>query len=352
MSNDSLNRRGFFKVVGAASVAGLGVLNAESKEVKKDIGKYKIASIIDLGLCDGCKDFDTPKCVSACRDKNSDSFPKPIENIPYYFPRKVYEDYSKNKLDTTRLTPYNWTYIESVRIDNKEVFIPRRCMHCDDPTCQKLCPFGVISKDKNGAVKIDTEFCFGGAKCRDACPWDIPQRQAGVGIYLKIAPKLAGGGAMFKCDNCADLLVQNKAPACAKACPKNAIVYGERKEIQELAYKLAKQYAKDSSNENLTYIYGDKQNGGTSTFYVSPIAFEKIDSALNEQLAKTTKPNKPSGRPNMKLEISNFVSNDSNLIKGVLAAPLVGLAAGAIAVARTNKKDKEKLNNEENKEAK
>ncbi|UTW69420.1 4Fe-4S dicluster domain-containing protein [Anaerobacillus sp. HL2] len=85
-------------------------------------------------------------------------------------------------------------------------------MHCIDAPCQKLCPFGVIRKKPNkGAVKIDTNFCMGGAKCRTVCPWDIPQRQAGVGLYMKLAPDLAGGGVMYKCDMCSDLLAKEKA---------------------------------------------------------------------------------------------------------------------------------------------
>lgn len=70
-------------------------------------------SIIDLDKCDGCKDFATPKCVSACKYKNLSNFPEPIKDIPPYFPRKGYEDYPKNREDISRLTPYNWTFVES-----------------------------------------------------------------------------------------------------------------------------------------------------------------------------------------------------------------------------------------------
>ena len=45
-------------------------------------------------------------------------------------------------------------------------------------------------------------------------------RQAGVGLYLKLAPKLGGGGVMYKCDMCHDLIQQGKNPACVAACPQ------------------------------------------------------------------------------------------------------------------------------------
>jgi len=34
-----------------------------------------------------------------------------------------------------------------------------------------------MEKTAEGAVVIDHESCFGGAKCRSVCPWNIPQRQ-------------------------------------------------------------------------------------------------------------------------------------------------------------------------------
>lgn len=314
---NKLNRRGFFKLLGISACAGSGFLNAQINT------QSKISSVIDLGLCDGCKDYENAMCVSACRDKNKERFPNPIENIPDYFPRKGYEDHSKNKNDTSYLSPYNWTYVQKLTIDGKEVFIPRRCMHCDDPTCQKVCPFGVISKDESGAVKIDSNGCFGGAKCKDMCPWHIPQRQAGVGLYLKIAPKLAGGGVMYKCDGCADLLANHKAPACAKACPKNAILFMDR----DLAYKYARQKAKKyqgSSKE--TFIYGDTQNGGTSTLYVSPVSFEKIQNAIKEQNSKKN--------IHMNLEVKNKLNEDSSLIKGVLFTPIVGAITGGVILSK------------------
>jgi Fe-S-cluster-containing dehydrogenase component len=62
-----------------------------------------------------------------------------------------------------------------------------RCMHCDNPPCIRGCPFEALSKQPEGKTVIDHSICFGGAKCRDVCPWGIPQRQAGVGMYLKLA---------------------------------------------------------------------------------------------------------------------------------------------------------------------
>ncbi len=307
-------------------------IDSQANKSSANLSQNGIASIIDLDKCDGCENLATPACVSACREKNAHRFPEPIKQIPDYFPRKVKEDYSKNRDDITRLTPYNFTFVERVNVDGKDISIPRRCMHCDDPTCQKICPFGVIGKDKNGAVDIDEHFCFGGAKCRDACPWGIPQRQAGVGIYLKIAPKLGGGGAMFKCDMCKDLLEAGQKPACQTSCPKDALIFDDKDKILAQVKR-----AKESGK----YIYGDTQNGGTSTYYISSVDFKDINSAIaqkysineNEFNGKTQKV----GRPHLNLNVPNFINDDSALVKSVLFAPVAGLIAGAIAVSKSKK---------------
>jgi len=54
------------------------------------------------------------------------------------------------------------------------------------PACATLCPFAANHKFENGSVVIDQDICFGGAKCQTLCPWQIPQRQSGIGVYLKV----------------------------------------------------------------------------------------------------------------------------------------------------------------------
>jgi len=49
-----------------------------------------------------------------------------------------------------------------------------------------MLPF-IDNLDFFGKTVIDYSICFGGVKCRDVCPLGITQRQAGVGMYLKLA---------------------------------------------------------------------------------------------------------------------------------------------------------------------
>lgn len=309
-------RRKFFKKV-AFATSVLSIASADAS-----IGKNEAkASLIDLSLCDGCKDYSMPLCVAGCREKNLQNYPNPIKEIPDYYPKKIKEDFSNNKDDIGKLTPYNWIFIQHIKVGDQEIFIPRRCMHCDDASCQKVCPFGVIKKFSDGAVRIDEKYCFGGAKCRDMCPWGIPQRQAGVGIYLKLAPKFAGGGVMYKCDMCHDMLIKGQKPMCEQRCPKQAIIFDDREKIYHLAHEKVKRQG--------GYIYGDIQNGGTSTLYYSKIPFEKINLALEEKYQNKK------GTPHMQVEVENKVLSQEKLIKSVLAAPFMGAIAGIIAVKRS-----------------
>lgn len=331
------SRRIFLKRSAVAGTVGVFTLSGVDNIKARGLANSEKGTVIDLTECDGCKNEPVALCVSACRLKNELRFPQPKkEDIQPYWPQKKFEDWSDKQDMVNRLTPYNWTFVDQVQVEHngsmEEVFVPRRCMHCDNPTCMNLCPFGAISKNSDGAVSIDEGFCMGGAKCRDACPWDIPQRQAGVGLYLKLVPELAGGGVMYKCDFCADLLAEGKEPACKTACPRNAISFGTKDEMRELAYKRASEVG--------GYVYGDKENGGTATFYVSKVPFEKIDAAIKQD--KAEKGDKSPGRPTMEVEFENKLDSFGGLMKSAMIAPVAGAVVAGVAAYRTMKGEKNK----------
>ncbi|MGM0623097.1 MAG: 4Fe-4S dicluster domain-containing protein [Campylobacterota bacterium] len=322
------SRRLFFKKSSIGIASGIGVLTPSSLAAKEQLSyKGELGSLIDLTLCDGCKEYDAPQCVVACKEKNKDKFPQPQKPIMDYWPRKKHEDWSDEQDRIDRLTPYNWTFVESVEIDGETVHVPRRCMHCDNPACLNLCPFGTIGKTKQGAVHIDHEYCMGGAKCRDACPWEIPQRQAGVGLYMKLAPKIGGGGVMYKCDGCKDLQQKGELPVCQTACPQDAIIFGKMEQIEQLAKQRAKKIG--------GYIYGLDQGGGTSTVYVSKHPFEKINEKIMQNKANDS--DKRPGRPHMNVDIKDSMEDSSTWLAASLIAPVAGVASAAIAVHRSQK---------------
>lgn len=306
-----IDRRKFLTGTGAAgALAFLPKANAHAA-----ISDDSYATLIDLEKCDGCSDFDSPRCVSACRSHRNDDFPNPPKDeIKDYWPQKKHEDWSEKKHINDRFTPYNWIFVQNVTIGDKQISIPRRCMHCDNPPCAKLCPFGVKHKTPEGPVYIDHNLCFGGAKCRTVCPWSVPQRQAGVGIYTlwqRFLP--VGGGVMYKCDLCRDRLADGDKPHCLEACPKNAMTIGRRGEIFAEAEKLRSQYN--------GHIFGKQENGGTSTVYVSSVSFEEIEKAL------MTQP-KEQGKKKVSFSVpENILQKQRNWAMLSLVAPVVGIIA-------------------------
>lgn len=316
-----ISRRSFLKTTGGLALAAGVALPKPSCAAEQGT----MATLIDLSRCDGCPDRDTPACVATCRAKNLGNIPEPVDPMPALLPRGKIEDWSKKRGVTDRLTPYTYLYVQRADVEKDgrriTVNIPRRCMHCDNPACATICPFSANHKHKTGAVVIDKDLCFGGAKCRTVCPWHIPQRQSGVGLYLDVIPELAGNGVMFKCDLCQDRLEEGKTPLCIEACPRGAMSIGRRDEI----YAEAEARAKRMNG----YIYGKDENGGTGTLYVSPVPFETLDAA------SASGP----GRPHLK-PVARSLAKTERMGAAVLLSPVIGLAAGIATAAVALKKRK------------
>lgn len=313
------DRRNFLRT---SLLATLAMGTAHAKEEQSAPARSQWVSIIDLDLCDGCVGQGMPACVSACRNHNKDRFPEPQKPLKPYWPQKTFEDFSDQRNRIDRLTPYNWLYVEKVTLDDgKVIFAPRRCMHCFDAPCRKICPFGAMDRSEEGALQINPKVCFGGAKCRDVCPWQVPQRQAGVGLYLDVAPKFAGGGVMYKCDFCADSLKQGEVPPCALNCPKKAMTFLPLKDAIAKLRQLAAG----------RHVYGLNENGGTATWYVSSVPFEKIQSAM----LKTKKTAVNDGRPGFP-NVNPALDESSDWAVATLAAPFAAIGL-AYLIARRNK---------------
>ena len=181
-------------------------------------------------------------------------------------------------------------------------------MHCVNPPCVKLCPWGAAKQLENGISRIDSDICLGGSKCRKVCPWDIPQRQTGTGLYLDLMPSMAGNGVMYKCDRCYNRVADGELPACIEACPEDVQTIGPREEILKKAHSLAK--------EINGYIYGESENGGTNTIYVSPVPFEELNKAIE----------KGKGKPHLK-PVEDTMAQANNLAAAMFVAPIAGIAA-------------------------
>jgi formate dehydrogenase iron-sulfur subunit len=306
MSNN-ISRRTFIK----GGLAAMGAAAASTLPVPSTVRgatNEELATLIDIRKCIGCE-----ACVEACQEVNESKFPEPRKPYPKMFPKRVkVSDWSEKRDVTDRLTPYNWLFIQeaTVAVQGEEttLTIPRRCMHCQNPPCADLCPWGAARKLKNGITRIHADICLGGNKCNNVCPWHIPQRQTGVGLYLNILPSFAGNGVMYKCDRCYNRIEDGKPPACIEACPENVQKIGPRDAIIKEAHAIARKIK--------GYIYGEKENGGTNTIYVSPVPFEELNKAIETG----------TGKPHLK-PVEDAMAHADNLAKAMIIAPFAGLAA-------------------------
>jgi formate dehydrogenase iron-sulfur subunit len=200
-----------------------------------------VAKLIDVSKCIGCK-----ACQSACIEWN-DTKPDIEHNVGVY----------ENPHD---LTPDMYTLMRFSEWINPETndleWLIRKdgCMHCADPGCLKACPApGAIVQYTNGIVDFVHENCIGCGYCVKGCPFNIPR--------ISKTDRTA-----HKCTLCSDRVAVGQGPACAKACPTHAIMFGTKEDMKKHADgRIADLKARGYSNAGL---YDPQGVGGTHVMYV------------------------------------------------------------------------------------
>ncbi|MGB5904113.1 MAG: formate dehydrogenase subunit beta [Xanthobacteraceae bacterium] len=170
----------------------------------------EVAKLIDVSKCIGCK-----ACQVACLEWNNLTEEVGVNVGVYDNPH----DLTANTWTLMRYTEY-----ENAESGNLEWLIRKDgCMHCEDPGCLKACPApGAIVQYSNGIVDFDHDKCIGCGYCIKGCPFNIPR-------ISQVDQKA------YKCSLCSDRLAVGQGPACAKACPTQAIVFGTKDEMKQWA---------------------------------------------------------------------------------------------------------------------
>ncbi|MFD1881873.1 formate dehydrogenase subunit beta [Paracoccus pacificus] len=201
----------------------------------------KVAKLIDVSKCIGCK-----ACQSACIEWN-DTHPAVGVNFgSYENPR----DLSPEMFTLMRFS--EWVNPET---DNLEWLIRKDgCMHCADPGCLKACPApGAIVQYSNGIVDFIHDNCIGCGYCVTGCPFNIPR-------ISQVDHK------SYKCTLCSDRVAVGQGPACAKACPTQAIVFGTKEDM--ITHANARVEDLKSRGYDNAGIYDPQGVGGAHVFYV------------------------------------------------------------------------------------
>jgi hypothetical protein len=77
----------------------------------------------------------------------------------------------------------------------------------------------------------------------------------------------------MKCTFCFDRISKEGGlPGCAQICPVEAITFGKR----DVLLEVAKKRVKENPAKYIDKIYGEHEVGGTSWMYLSGIPFEKL----------------------------------------------------------------------------
>jgi len=186
----------------------------EKYNVREGIPNRKFVMVIDLAKCKNAL-----KCVDAC-------------NKHHY------------------VTGDNaWLKVHKMQEskDTASYWMPRTCMHCDQPACVTVCPVGATFKRKDGLVLIDNERCVGCRFCMAACPystrvfnWSEPNQGETTEISMNMhgdehsSPDYGGKpsvkGTPDKCDFCPHTIKNGELPHCVTACPNGVFYFGDKYE--------------------------------------------------------------------------------------------------------------------------
>lgn len=240
----SFNRRNFLKTLGTAGLTFTLGKSFGASTKKKDHDEF-YGILYDSTRCIGCQ-----SCEFACAEKYG--LPDPTGGPD---PSIVRQTSAKARI-----------VVNAFNTSKGVQFMRKACNHCNRPACASSCLVKAMYKTDIGPVIWRENKCIGCRMCMMACPFDIPKYE-----YNSPDP------IVQKCIMCYELVKKGELPACVKACPVQAIVFGKRKDLLDIAkariYKEPKKYNH--------HIYGENEVGGTGVMYLAAVPFEELGCRMD-----------------------------------------------------------------------
>ena len=234
-----MDRRTFLKTGGVAAASA--VAGKPRRQDTQDPTEF-VGVLVDTTRCIGCR-----SCEIACGMAHDLDVPD-VEN--------------DNALDAERTTSERqWTVVNRYHTDKGEVFVKKQCLHCWQPACAAACLTNAMNKTKEGPVVWRPNKCMGCRYCMVSCPFDIPKFE-----YHEWNPRIQ------KCTMCYGRLQEGKRPACVEACPTDGLMFGQKRELMEIA----RVRIYNHPGHYVHRIYGEHEVGGTGWLYLSAVPFDQL----------------------------------------------------------------------------
>ncbi|CFX70964.1 4Fe-4S ferredoxin-type, iron-sulphur binding domain [Syntrophomonas zehnderi OL-4] len=220
-----MNRRDFLKVIAAAGIGGIVVMEGlddfrvEAAEMNKDSNALQAkhwGMVIDISKFQ--KPEDIQRVANACHQyHNVPDIKDPKHEVKWIWKEDF--EHAFAEMESKYLS-------EKIKTMN----FPVLCNHCEEPMCVRVCPTKATFKRPDGIVVMDYHRCIGCRYCMAGCPYgarsfNFIDPRPHIGMMNHDYPTRAIG-VVEKCTMCVERLNKGLKPICVEVS-RGGIIFGD-----------------------------------------------------------------------------------------------------------------------------